>query len=61
MTIPKAILIGAAMIAVATFAFSFFGDRYHIVQGPVASAWKIDKITGAVWLCNAGKCTPFSN
>lgn len=61
MTVPRAILIGSAIIAASILAILFLGDRYQIVQGPAASAWKIDKVTGATWLCSAGTCTPQSN
>jgi hypothetical protein len=62
MTTPNAILIGAALISVAIIAPLLLGDRYQIVQGPAATAWKIDKLTGATWLCSAGgQCRPISN
>jgi hypothetical protein len=62
MTTPNAILIGAAMISAAIIALLFIGDRYQIIQGPPVTAWKIDKLTGAIWLCyGSGECRPISN
>jgi len=50
------------MISAAIIALLFLGDRYQIVQGPAVSAWKIDKLTGATWLCyGSGECRPISN
>jgi len=62
MTTPKAILIGAALISAAIIASMFLGDRYQIIQGPAVTAWKIDKLTGATWICHgSGECRPMSN
>lgn len=61
-TTPKAILIGAALISAAIIASMFLGDRYQIIQGPAVTAWKIDKLTGATWICHgSGECRPISN
>lgn len=62
MTIPKAILMSAALLAAAIIIFSFY-NRYEVIGGNSAApaAWKIDKLTGDVWLCASGRCTFWSN
>jgi hypothetical protein len=63
MTTPKAILIGAAMLAAAIVFYSLC-NRYQIASGggPVGGhAWKMDKLSGDVWVCASGQCTHWSN
>ncbi len=61
MTTPKAILIGAAMICAAIFVFSFFGNRYQMLNGTTGTVWRMDKVSGALSLCYQGGCQPYSN
>jgi hypothetical protein len=62
MTLPKAVLIGAAMLAIAIIIDALH-NRYQIASGggPGLSAWKIDRFSGEVWLCAGGDCRRISN
>ena len=62
MTIPKAIVIGAAMLAVAIIICALH-NRYQMTSGNGAgnAAWKIDKFSGEVWLCAGGRCVQNPN
>src|SRR5690242_18341890 len=61
MTIPKAIVISAAMISAAVFlsALILRPERYHLINGATSTfpyAWRIDQQNGYVALCSGKEC-----
>jgi hypothetical protein len=50
MPTSRAILVGAAMIAIALVAARIVAP-YEIASGPTAHVWRVNVITGTIRLC----------
>ena len=54
----KLLLLVLGLGLIAALIFHGLSQRYEVVIGSGASAFRIDRLTGELYYCYARKCTP---